>query len=101
MRVDPAVGQPLVQHPFGGAAAAAAVDRYILQLVVLYYVLLCVGGVAWWGETSLLPPGRHGMDAQGRVETRPGRVDGCPPALSFPGVTAAGRPMSLFRPVHI
>ena len=51
------------QHPFGGAAAAAAVDRYILQLVTLYYVMLCVG-VTWWGETALLPPGRHGMDAR-------------------------------------
>ena len=57
--------RPPAQHPFGGAvAAAAAVDRYILELVVLYYVLLCAGGLTWWGEIALLPPGRHGMDAR-------------------------------------
>jgi len=55
------------QHPFGGVEAAAAVDRYILQLVVLYYTLLCVGGLTWWGETALLPPGRHGMNARRHV----------------------------------
>ena len=72
---------PQARHPFGGAAAAAAVDRYILQLVTLYYFLLCAGGITWWGETSLLPPGRHGMDAQGLVESPRARVDGCPSAV--------------------
>jgi hypothetical protein len=57
----------LEQFPFGGVEAAAAVDRYILELVVLYYLMLCVGGLTWWGETALLPPGQHGMDARRHV----------------------------------
>ena len=52
------------QHPFGGSAAVPAVDRYILELIVIYYIMLCAGGLTWWGEVALLPPGRHGMDAR-------------------------------------